>query len=428
MHTISQLQSTSKFKLDERPSFGSIVHINISGRVFHATLDVLERFPNTLLGNELERQTYYDERHGEYFFERNSLCFESILYFYQSMGRLYRPKDIPIDIFINEMKFFRLEPEIIMDLIYRENLHLLPVVSDTLPRSDCLKTIWLFFEQPTSALAKTTSALSVCLIIISVICACLETSELPTYANVTKTHDNRSLTSNDTGLFLLANENSLNKIYLTIEFICNIWFLLELVCRFVSCPSRCGFVKNVFNLLDIFIITTYFLTLGLLLSNIFVYPGARALNVLRIVKLVRIIRLFKLTKYMKLLQVLVLTLRASIQAIIILVVSLLIGVIIFATLMYYAEMTVHSDFTSIPDGFWYVLNVMTTVGDSDAKPRTILGKLIASACAVVGIIVIAMPIPVIVANFSRYYQVLIENTSSIHGRFLLQQKESVILQ
>jgi hypothetical protein len=418
------LKSTSFIEF-KRSCPSSRVRINISGRIFNATVDLLERFPNTLLGNKFDRSPYYDETHDEYFFERHSLCFESILYFYQSMGRLYRPKDIPIDIFIDEMKFFRLDPQIIMDLIYRENLHFLPVTSDSLPENWCLRTIWLFFEQPRTILAKTMSTLSVFLIIVSVVCACLETSESPSLGMNGKEAENAS-SIKITHAF--ASEKNLNKIYLTIEFMCNGWFLIELVLRFASCPGKLIFLKNFFNLLDIFIIFTYFLTFIFLLGDIIVYPGARALNVLRILKLARIIRLFKLTKYTKLLQVLVLTLRASIQAIIVLVLALIIGVIIFATLMYYAEMSqVNSDFTSIPSGFWYVFNVMTTIGDSDTRPLTTFGKLIASTCAVVGIIVIAMPIPVIVANFGRYYQVLIENTDTIHGRFRLQQKEPVIL-
>ena len=46
---------------------------------------------------------------------------------------------------------------------------------------------------------------------------------------------------------------------------------------------------------------------------------------------------------------------------------------------------------------------MTTVGYGDFAPKTWAGRLIGSACAVFGLLIVALPISVIGGNFSLYY-------------------------
>lgn len=51
---------------------------------------------------------FYDPKKDEYFFDRSRQCFDSILYYYQSGGRLRRPANVPLDAFVEEIKFFDL--------------------------------------------------------------------------------------------------------------------------------------------------------------------------------------------------------------------------------------------------------------------------------------------------------------------------------
>jgi potassium voltage-gated channel Shab-related subfamily B protein 1 len=75
---------------------------------------------------------------------------------------------------------------------------------------------------------------------------------------------------------------------------------------------------------------------------------------------------------------------------------LLSGALTFSTLVYFCD---KQQFASIPDAFWWSVITMTTVGYGDMYPRNVYGKIVGCACAVSGVIVLALMIPVVVRNY-----------------------------
>ncbi|EGT54554.1 hypothetical protein CAEBREN_05772 [Caenorhabditis brenneri] len=47
---------------------------------------------------------------------------------------------------------------------------------------------------------------------------------------------------------------------------------------------------------------------------------------------------------------------------------------------------------------------MTTVGYGDLVPLSPFGKVVGSMCALIGVLTLALPVPIIVANFKHFYR------------------------
>ena len=53
---------------------------------------------------------------------------------------------------------------------------------------------------------------------------------------------------------------------------------------------------------------------------------------------------------------------------------------------------------------WWAVQTLTSLGYGDFPVETISGKLMGSLCAVCGVLVMALPIPIVVDNFADYYK------------------------
>lgn len=200
--------------------------------------------------------------------------------------------------------------------------------------------------------------------------------------------------------------------YLTyIEGVCVVWFTFEFLMRITFCPNKFDFIRNTLNIIDFVAILPFYLEVGL--SWLSSKAAKDVLGFLRVVRFVRILRIFKLTRHFVGLRVLGHTLRASTNEFLLLIIFLALGVLIFATMIYYAERiganpndpraSEHTQFKNIPIGFWWAVVTMTTLGYGDMCPQTTSGMLVGALCALAGVLTIAMPVPVIVNNFGMYY-------------------------
>ncbi len=73
------------------------------------------------------------------------------------------------------------------------------------------------------------------------------------------------------------------------------------------------------------------------------------------------------------------TFRASAQELLLLVFFVMLGIVIFAALVYYAERVTDNpknDFISIPVGLWWAIITMCTIGFGDMVPKTYLGMIV----------------------------------------------------
>ncbi|GMS80176.1 hypothetical protein PENTCL1PPCAC_2351 [Pristionchus entomophagus] len=184
-----------------------------------------------------------------------------------------------------------------------------------------------------------------------------------------------------------------------VELVCNIWFTIEIVGRFFSCPSKWEYFKAPVCIIDLVATSTFYIDL---IMNYFWGAAAD----LEFFSIIRILRLFKLSQHSNGLKILLHTFRASAKELMLLVFFLVLGIVVFASLVYYAERVEENpdnQFHSIPVGLWWAIVTMTTIGYGDITPHTWLGRLIGSICALAGVLTIALPVPVIVSNFAMFY-------------------------
>lgn len=371
------------------------VCINVCGMKYETLKVTLENYPHTLLGSCEKRELYYVKSKSAYFFDRNRESFEAILYYYQSGGMLIRPPNIPMHLFTEEIKFFDLGEDALTKL--QENEGYIQTEFE-LPTLYWQRKVWELFEYPDSSFAaRMMASWSLSIIAISIIVFCMET--MPQFNVEERKKATRKRNEESDG------PDEYTQPWFSLELGCIIWFTIEYLTRLLSCPNKWKFLKSFLNIIDLFAILPYFITMSIDSGD------TTPLSVLRVVRLVRVFRIFKLSRHSLGLQILGHTLRASISELGMLIFFLFLGVILFSSAIYYAEQpstggnstnVEEQTFRSIPDAFWYSLVTMTTVGYGDKVPTTTPGKVIGTLCAVCGVLTIALPVPVIVSNFEFY--------------------------
>uniref|UniRef100_UPI00398F3ACC potassium voltage-gated channel subfamily A member 10-like n=1 Tax=Pristiophorus japonicus TaxID=55135 RepID=UPI00398F3ACC len=403
---LSQLASEHRGEMEQllEQEGSQRVIINVAGMRFETQLKTLAQFPDTLLGDPLRRLPYFDPLTNQYFFDRNRPSFDGILYYYQSGGKVRRPANVPLDVFTDEIIFYQLGSDAMEQ--FREEEGFIKEMEVQLPTQHRFRQLWLLFEHPeSSGAARGVALVSVFVIIISIIIFCLET--LPEFREDLKLGTPRgpANSSHSTGL----PPSPFTDPFFLIETMCMIWFSFELLVRSTTCPSKPDFFRNILNMIDVFSVIPYFVTLITELAEQQQQQQQQgqqtmSLTILRIIRLVRVFRIFKLSRHSKGLQILGQTLKASMRELGLLIFFLFIGVILFSSAVYFVEGDEpQSQFSSIPDAFWWAVVTMTTVGYGDMCPVTIGGKMVGTLCAIAGVLTIALPVPVIVSNFNYFY-------------------------
>ena len=340
--------------------------INVGGKRFETYEETLTRFPDTLLGSASRRSKFFNTKRQEYFFDRHRSAFDAILYYYQSGGTLIRPEHVPPHVFINEVIFYDL-PEEAVQIIQLEAGIADEPEEQIMPNNYYMRVVWNTLEYPNSSkVAKFLAIFSVLVITFSLIIFCIET--LPDF-KITKpenaTADWRS------------PPNPYDKVWFQLNTFVIVWFTGEYVIRLITSPQKFKFLIGALNIIDLLSILPYYVQLGLNKDD-------SSISVLRVVRVVRVFRVFKLSRHSRGLQILGNTLRASLNELIMLMFFLAIGVMIFASCVYYAEGGPDSNFPSIPHAFWWAVVTMTTVGYGDVSPESFPGKIVGALCAISG--------------------------------------------
>ncbi|XP_023319614.1 potassium voltage-gated channel subfamily B member 2 isoform X2 [Eurytemora carolleeae] len=372
--------------------------INVGGQRHEVTYSTLAKLPDTRLAKLRRAKTQQElnslcdryDGNNEYFFDRDPRSVAAIINFYR-IGKLHRSQETCPIAFSEELTFWGISELFVEPCCQEAYYDRKDLMKQASKREEddffifpntCLGRTkqwwWYLFEYPNLTLRSRIVALvSFFFVLLStvvlVVSTLLEDSNRddPNYTNYTI--------------------EILEAIYMT-------WFTIEFLGRFLSCPDHYRFIQSFMNIIDLLAILPYYLS-PLLNSLDSVKTVGQVLRILRIM------RVFKMARHSRGLQGLGYTMKASYKELGLILMFVGIGILIFSALTYMSEKELASTkFTSVIDAFWWAAITMTTVGYGDVFPKTVVGRIVGSICAITGTLVIALPVPIVSENFSLFYK------------------------
>lgn len=379
------------------------VTINVSGSIFETYESTLNRFPGTLLGNKEKRKNCYCPFTKQYFINQNRACFEAILYFYQSNGRLICPPEVQVPMFEAECRYYEIPRESINKMKVKEGI-IFDADEDVIPgvKQTFKMRVWDIFEKPhTSRLALTFGIFSLTMVWISTITVVIETIPMSHF----------------------------NEIH-SVEMVLDVWFLIELVSRLIFAQDRRKFIHGAMNIIDLLSILPCFLMFILSAEHL------PYLDIFKTLKVIRVLRLLRLSKHSRRLRVGAIILRACIGNLKVLIICLVSVIMFGGYAMHYAEgWSSLLGFTSIPQSLWWSVQTVTAVGYGDLIPKTPYGRMFACSFMLFGGLITSLPVLSILSQIMTLYPKNVEYNSYIkthatakrQDRFFKKKHEGVVI-
>jgi hypothetical protein len=187
-----------------------------------------------------------------------------------------------------------------------------------------------------------------------------------------------------------------------LEIITIAFFSVDLVLRLVSCPSLKHYFFCIINITDaLALVCTCIHLLVLHMHKHWRYTDSW-IDMLEYSQMLRALRLFRIVSNIRAGKVLAYSIRANVKDLFILCLFLIAGMCTFASCFYIAEDK--KNVSSILIGWYWAVVTMTTVGYGDISPQSQGGRFVACICAMAGVLLFALTLPIFANHFLTLYQ------------------------
>lgn len=177
-----------------------------------------------------------------------------------------------------------------------------------------------------------------------------------------------------------------------IEWVITIVFSAEYLLRLYCARSRLGYALSFFGVIDL--VSTLPLYLAL------VWPGAHTAMIVRGLRLLRLFRLFAHGRWSEHGGLIISAVRSSLPKVAVFLGAITMVALILGATIYMVEGP-ERGFTSIPQGMYWAISTLTTVGYGDVVPSSMAGRVVAAIVMVLGYGVVAIPVGIVSSDIAQ---------------------------
>ena len=176
-----------------------------------------------------------------------------------------------------------------------------------------------------------------------------------------------------------------------IEYVFLFAFSAEYLARIYCSPNPLRYILSFFGIIDMLATVPFYVGLF--------FPTIRHFLIIRVFRLIRVLHVFRLHSIIEEGNLLLVSLRRSINKILVFFLFVVILVVIIGTVMYIVEGNMEgTSFNNIPNSIYWAVVTVTTVGYGDITPVTALGRFLSAVTMLLGYTIIAVPTGIVSAQ------------------------------
>lgn len=189
-------------------------------------------------------------------------------------------------------------------------------------------------------------------------------------------------------------------VIIVLESFFTVFFTFEYVARIYCSPQPRKYVLSFFGIVDLLSILPFYAAI--------VFSGARYFSSIRVFRLIRVFRVFKLFNFLEEGNLILRSLHNSMRKILVFFLFVIVLVVALGSLMFAIEGGEGTDFENIPQGIYWAIVTITTVGYGDIVPHTAMGQILSSIVMLIGFTIIAVPTGIVSASIATESRKLLD--------------------